>query len=118
MTISRLIPLHIHGAFEVAIGPVLIAAPFVLGFGPAGMVVSVALGASLLAVAFATHAGEEPTFPITAHAAFDALLVVVMAVGAVALGLTDEMAAAALLGGGALCMALLASVTRYSPSRA
>jgi hypothetical protein len=118
MTISRLIPLHIHGALEVTLAAVLMVAPVVLGFDTAAMLVAALLGALLFGIAVLTHAGEQSALPISTHAAFDAGLALAMAAGAVALGLVDDTLAAAFLATAALAVVLLSSLTRYTPSRA
>jgi hypothetical protein len=118
MTLFRLIPLHVHGAFEVVLALAVMLAPFLFGFEPAALVVSVVLGALIFGVAIATHASDERALPISTHAAFDIAFALVMAVVAVVFGLTDERAAAAVFGGASVLVVLLTSVTRYSPSHA
>jgi hypothetical protein len=117
MTLSRLIPLHIHGALEAALAALIMAAPILFGFSTSAMLVSLGLGAVLFGVALLTHAGEQSALPISTHAALDVALSLAMASGAVALGVIDERMASALLAAGALLLVLLASLTRYSPSR-
>jgi hypothetical protein len=118
MTIARLLPFHMHGAFEAALAPVLMVAPFLLGFEWPAAIASVLIGVLILAVALATHAGEESTLPISTHVAFDVCFVVAMALSAVAFAFAGDVAAAAFLGPAALVLVLLMSFTRYSPSRA
>ncbi len=114
MTLFRAIPLAIHGVIEVVAAMVLIAAPFLLGFGAAAGAVSLALGATLMGLALSTH-GEQRTIPLTAHVGFDYMIGVL----AIALGLglsfadTPLIATAFLVGFGAAHMALTAS-TRFS----
>jgi hypothetical protein len=112
MTIARLIPLDMHGAFEAALGALMIAAPFALGFGPAGMVAAVATGALLLAVAFVAHGGD--TLPVSSHAAVDACFIGGMATGAAALAFSGDVAATSFFAASALGFVLLSSLTRYS----
>ena len=118
MTIARLLPFHMHGALEAALAPVLMTAPFLLGFEWPAAIASVAIGVLILAVALATHAGEESTLPISTHVAFDVCFVVAMALSAVTFAFAGDAAAAAFLGPGALVLVLLMSFTRYSPSHA
>ena len=54
MTLARLIPLPIHAALEVALAPVVIAAPFALGLGPAAYVVALVIGVLLMGTGLAT----------------------------------------------------------------
>ena len=116
MTIARLLPLDIHGALESALGPALMAAPFVFGFQLAPAVVSVTLGALILAVALATHATERAPIPISTHAAFDIGFTIGLAAAAVVFAITGDIAAGVFLAGAAVTLTLITSLTRYSPS--
>src|SRR5687767_5692050 len=71
MTLFRFIPLSVHAALEILGAMALLAAPFVLDFGPAAMVASVLLGAVLFGLALSTHADEHPSIPLSLHAAAD-----------------------------------------------
>ena len=114
MTLFRAIPLAIHGVVEVIAAPVLIAAPFVLGFGHAAGAASIALGAMLMWLALSTH-GEHRTISLAAHAALDYLIGAVAVASAVALAVAGAplVATAFLAGFGATHMLLTAS-TRFS----
>lgn len=114
MTLFRAIPLAIHGVIETVTAPVLIAAPFVLGFGTAAGAVSIALGATLMGLALSTH-GEHRTVPLGAHAGFDYLIGGIAIVVGLALGIggAPPIATVFLVGFGAAHLALTAS-TRFS----
>src|SRR5918996_57286 len=114
MSLFRAVPLAIHGVVEIFAAPVLIAAPFVLGFGAAAGAASIALGAMLMGLALATH-GEQRTIPITAHAGFDYLIGILAIVTGLVLSFGEAplVATAFLVGFGAAHMALTAS-TRFS----
>src|SRR5205823_9802357 len=71
MTIARILPLHIHGALEAALAVGLMAASFAFGLNPAAMVLSFALGALMLGVVFASHAGERNSLAVSTHNALD-----------------------------------------------
>jgi hypothetical protein len=114
MTLARLLPLHIHGALEAALAPVLMAAPFVLGFEAPAAVVSVAIGALMLGAALATHADERPVLPISAHAALDSLFALVLAAGALIFGLDGDAVGGGFMGAVAIAFVLMLSLTRYS----
>jgi hypothetical protein len=116
MTIARLLPLDIHGALEAALAPALMAAPFVFGFGVSAAVVSVVLGVLILAVALATHAGEQSLLPISTHAAFDVCFSVALALASVVFALDGDLAAGAVLAGAAVVLIVISSFTRYTPS--
>ena len=118
MTIARLLPFHMHGALEVALAPVLMVAPFLLGFEWPAAIATVLIGLLILTVALATHAGEESTLPVSTHIAFDISVIVALALSAVTFAFAGDAAAAAFLGPAALVLVLLMSFTRYSPSHA
>ena len=114
MTLFRAVPLAIHGVIEVIAAPVLIAAPFLLGFGAAAGAVSIALGTMLMGLALSTH-GEHRTIPLTAHAGFDYLIGGLAIVAGLALASAARRSSQQpfLVGFGAAHMALTAS-TRFS----
>jgi hypothetical protein len=118
MTIARLLPLHVHGALEIVVALVIMAAPFVLGFEPAAMIASVLLGALVVSVALATHVGDEGALSISTHAAFDIAFAIAMSVGAVVFAIVQDVPAAAFMALGAVSLTLISSLTRYSPSHA
>jgi hypothetical protein len=114
MTLTRGIPLSIHGAIEMFAGPVIMVAPFVFRFGAAATAISVALGVLLLTVALQVE-GPRRALPLSAHAGFDYLLAAV----AISAGLGIAIATGAwaesvfLVGIGVAQVALTAS-TRFS----
>jgi hypothetical protein len=61
----RRLSLNEHGALETLVGLALIAAPFALGFGPAGLVASMAAGAVIAGL------GLSEGMPISSHMAAD-----------------------------------------------
>jgi hypothetical protein len=56
MTAFRAVPLHVHGALEVLAAPLLLVAPFALGFTTPAGIVSVAIGVLLLGLALSIYA--------------------------------------------------------------
>lgn len=113
MTPFRTVPLSVHGAIEIVAAPLLIAAPFLLGFGQGAGAVSVALGATLMGLALATHT-DQRTLPLSAHAGFDYVIgALAVLAGLVAAIGGDAVATAFLAGFGAAHLALTAS-TRFS----
>ena len=76
MTVSRAIPLSAHAATEMVAAPAIIAAPLLLGFGPAASVIGFLIGAFLLGLAVQA-AGPGRTIPLSAHAGFDYALATV-----------------------------------------
>ena len=117
MTISRLVPYSLHGALELATGLALMAAPFLLGFSAAGLVLSASLGALLVGLALSAATSEGRTVPIGAHFTFDRAIVLALLVGALAMSLHGDRAAAAALLAGSVAQLSLALTTRYSEVR-
>ena len=58
MNSLKSIPIGVHGALEVLAAPLLIVAPFVLGFGIVAGALSIALGALLIGLAVSIFSGE------------------------------------------------------------
>jgi hypothetical protein len=117
MTLTRGIPLSMHGAIEVFAAPAIMAAPFVLGFEPVATAIAVALGVLLLTLALQVE-GPRRALPLSAHAGFDyALAIVAISAGfAVAIATGAWAESAFLVGVGAAQAALTAS-TRFSVAR-
>jgi hypothetical protein len=116
MTAFRLISLPVHGALELMFGLALMVAPFALGFGPAGIVCGVVLGALVAGMAFSTTPGERGGVPIAAHFAFDRGLVIGLLAAAVMLASIDDRAAALFFALVALAQLALSLTTRYTAS--
>ena len=111
---TRSIPHTIHAAFEVLAGAILLAAPFLLGFGPAAAAVSIVLGALVIGFAFEL-AGPARAIPLSTHAAFDYLVASVAAAAGVVIGIaTGEWRATIFLVGVGAAQAALTASTRWS----
>ena len=108
------IPIDVHGALEVLAAPLLIVAPFVLGFGHVASAVSIALGAVLIGLAISIQ-DEHGPIPLRAHAELDYTIATVTIAAGIVLGITtgNPVVAAFMVGFGALHIALTAS-TRFS----
>jgi hypothetical protein len=117
MTIFRYIPLSVHAGIETLAGPLVMAAPFVLGFGRAATVVSVIVGVLLLSLALQIP-GPKRSVSLSQHASFDYALATFAGAAGLAVGfVTDAWTSAAFLVGiGAALVALTAS-TRFSAPR-
>jgi hypothetical protein len=116
MTLSRAIPLHVHGALEVIAAPLLLVAPFVLGFGFVAGAISIALGAALIGLALSIYGDEERgSVPLNAHVGLDYVIASVTIALGIAVGIATGNAVAAvfMVGFGVAHMALIAS-TRFS----
>ncbi|HEX4805895.1 MAG TPA: hypothetical protein VFU94_08340 [Conexibacter sp.] len=105
------ISLPTHAAVELLAGVLALAAPFALGFGLAGAVVSILVG--VCAVGLALDAAERPT-RVSAHQAFDYGIAFAAVLVAVPLALVGDAAAALFLGAAGLALLALDLATRYS----
>ena len=113
----RGIPLSVHSAISVIAAPAVMAAPFVLGFGTAATVLTVALGVVLIGLAVQVE-GPRRTVPLYALADFNYLLAFAAVVGGLAVGfITDEWYATAFLVGVGAAQALLTASTRFTMAR-
>jgi hypothetical protein len=113
MTALRLISLPTHAVLELALGVLVMAAPFVLGFGPAGLVVSALLGAIVVGLALSATP-EDGGVAISTHSAFDRAVAIALVAGAVALALADDGPAAIFLAAAAVTQTVLNLTTRYT----
>ena len=114
MTALRLISLPTHAALEMLTGLVVMAAPFVLGFSPAGLVVSVMLGAVIFGLALTAIPREGRHTPVSAHFAYDRGIALGLLGGALVLAIGGDAIAAAFLGGASIVQAVLNLSTRYT----
>jgi hypothetical protein len=114
MTLTRAIPISVHGALEVFAAPAIMAAPFLLDFGQAATIVAVTFGVLLLGLALQVE-GPRRTIPLSAHAGFDYVLAIFAAFSGLAIGIgSGEWSATAFLVGIGVAQVALASVTRFS----
>ncbi len=110
-TLRPTLSLPAHGALELPIGVLALVAPFALGFGLAGAVVSVLIGVCI--VGLALDAAQHPT-QVSAHQAFDYGIAFAAVVAAVPLALVGQSAAALFLGAVGVALLALDAATRYS----
>lgn len=110
MTALRPLSLPGHGAVELLLGVLALAAPFALHFGPAGVVVSVLLG--VLTIGLALDATQPRV--VAAHQGFDYGLAFGAVLVALPLALSGEGPAALFLGALGLAQLTLIAGTRYS----
>ena len=113
----RGIPLAVHGAVEMFAAPAIMAAPFLLGFGPAATIAAVLVGVALLGLALQTE-GPSRAVPVAAHAGFDYALALAALVSGVGIGMvTGEWYATVFLVGVGVAQVALTASTRFSVPR-
>jgi hypothetical protein len=116
MTVSRVIPLSIHGALETFAAPAIMFVPLLLGLGTTASVIAFVIGAILLGHALSLFGTQRP-IPLSAHADFDYVLAIALILSGVGVAIAGNGPAAIfLVGVGAAQMALTAS-TRFSVPR-
>ena len=115
MTLFRAIPIHVHAALEVAAAPLLMVAPFLLGFTPLVGALSIALGVLLIGLATSVYGdAQRGNVPLSAHAGLDYTLAAGTYLVALVAGIAgDYVATVFLVGFGSAHLALTAS-TRFS----
>jgi hypothetical protein len=116
-TLTRGIPVSVHGAIEAFAGPAVMVAPFVFDFGQLTTVVAVTFGALLLTIAFQTETPNR-TLPLSALAGFEYVLAMALIAIGIGIGLAGFTAGESvfLVGVGAAQVALTAA-TRFSAPR-
>jgi hypothetical protein len=107
-TMLRRLSLPEHGAVELLVAVALIAAPFALGFGPAGLLVSMAAGAVLAGLALAED------LPIGTHMAADTLVAAALVAAGVGLAAGGETEAGGVLAAAAAVELALGMCTRWT----
>lgn len=111
------IPLSVHAGVETVAGPVVMAAPFLLGFGEAATILSVAVGVLLLGLALQIP-GPQRSISLASHAGFDYALAFFAAVSGIAVALaTGAWQPMVFLVGIAAAQVALTASTRFSAPR-
>jgi hypothetical protein len=115
MSLFRAIPIHVHAALEVIGAPLLIIAPFALGFSYLAGALSIILGVLLIGLATSVYGdADRGNLPLSAHAGFDYTLAAATIAAAVIVGIAgDYVATVFFVGFGSAHLALTAS-TRFS----
>ena len=116
MSVTRTIPLPIHGAIEAFAAPAIMAGPFVLGLGTVTTAVALVIGAVLLWSAISVVGTERP-MSLSAHASFDYALAYTAVIGGVVAGLSGEVLGMVFLVGVGAAHLLLTATTRFSIAR-
>jgi hypothetical protein len=116
MNFFKSISIGAHGALEMLAAPLLIVAPFVLGFGYLAGAISIGLGVALIGLAGSIYGGEgeRPSVPLATHASLDQVLgAFTLFIGAALLVVGEFAPGIFMVGFGTAHLALSAS-TRYS----
>ncbi|CAN5542272.1 hypothetical protein BH20ACT15_BH20ACT15_15260 [soil metagenome] len=117
MNSFRAISIDVHAALELVAAPLLIVAPFALGFSIPTGILSIAFGVLLIGLATSAFGGQtgRGTLPLTAHANFDYILGAATIVTGLLVGFAvgDYAAGLFLLAFGSAHLGL-ASSTRYT----
>jgi hypothetical protein len=111
------VPYSLHAALELITATALICAPFALGLSVDATITAAVLGTLLFGLAVSATGDDRGTLPISAHAAYDAAIGLVLVVSALIFGATGEAAALIFLLAAGIAQLLLNSITRYSPAR-
>jgi uncharacterized membrane protein len=117
MTALRLISLPLHGALEMLVGFLVMAAPVALHLSPAAGVVGIVVGTLIVGLALSSTGAEADgrrPLTIAAHHAFDYGLVTGLLGAAAVLGLAGDRRATVLFAAAALIQLSLNLTTRYS----
>ena len=117
MTLSRGIRLPLHGAIEMIAAPIVMVAPFLLGFERTAAIVAVVYGALLIALAVQVESPSR-VVPISAHAGFDYMLAAFVAFSGLAIGISSNAwPEATFLVGVGVAQVMLTASTRFSIGR-
>ena len=108
---SRGVSLPAHGTIELIAGLAALAAPVIFGFGAAGIVVSVVVGALLMGAGMSLQGRLGPG--VSWHGGFDSALVILTAVAALGLAIAGDRGAAAFMAVLVAIQAVLTFTTRY-----
>jgi hypothetical protein len=114
MRISRGFSLPAHGAIELLAGIAMMIAPAALSFSPAGLLVSVTLGAILTGTAVSLSTQTVGTASVASHGYFDTVFVLATALAALGLATAGQTSAVIFLAAMVVVQALLGFATRYT----
>jgi hypothetical protein len=117
MSLFRAIPIDIHGALEVIAAPLLMVAPFVLGFGHVAGAMSILLGVLLVGLGSSVFTDTEPQrekLPLSSHAGLDYAIVLATIVVGIAAGIAGDFVATVFLVGFGSAHLALTAATRFS----
>ena len=109
----------LHAALELITAVALIVVPFALGMSLDATLTAGVLGVALFGLAVSATASEgRGTLPISAHAAYDAAVALVLVGAAVVFGFSGQPTALVFLLAAGTAQLTLNALTRYAPTRA
>ena len=109
----------LHAALELITAVALISVPFAIGLSLDATITAGVIGVILFGLAVsATDSTGRGTLPISAHAAYDAAVALVLVGSAVVFGVIGDVPALALLLAAGIAQLTLNGFTRYAPSPA
>ena len=108
----------LHAALELMTAVALIAVPFALGLSLAATITAGVIGVVLFGLAVSATGEGRGSLPVSAHAAYDAAVALVLVAAGVIFGLAGEETALAFLLAAGTAQLTLNALTRYSPTRA
>ncbi len=113
------VPFSLHAALELVTAIALILVPFAIGLSLNATITAAVVGLVLFGLAVSGTATEgRGTLPLSAHAAYDAGVALVLIGAAIVFGVIGEAPALAFLLAAGVAQLTLNGFTRYSPSRA
>ena len=107
-----------HAALELITAVALIALPFALGLSIDATITAGVIGVVLFGLAVSATGEGRGSLPVSAHAAYDAGVALVLLGAAVVFGLSGEQAALIVLLAAGAAQLTLNALTRYTPTRA
>jgi len=109
----------LHAALELVTATALIGVPFAIGLSINATITAAVVGLVLFSLAISATASDgRGTLPISAHAAYDAGVALVLIGAAVVFGVIGEAPALVFLLAAGVAQLTLNGFTRYAPSRA
>ena len=111
---SRLIPLSVHSALEIALGSAILAAPFVFGLGPAALVTGFVVGTVVIGLGIGSSGTGRGSVSVSAHAAYDGGIAIGLIGAGIVFGIAGDLGALALLTGAGVLQTALVATTRYT----
>ena len=108
----------LHAALELLTAVILISLPFVLGLSLDATLTAGVIGVVLFGLAVSATGEGRGSLPVSAHAAYDSAVALVLFGAAVVFGLAGEQTALIVLLAAGAAQLTLNALTRYTPTSA